>query len=208
MDAAKPLNYAPKPPASQHWVRMIYGSLFCVALIIAGVFFGPTIWGDTTLIFVEHQCLTHALPPDHVVFEIGSGKIIHAEVPAAESKLLGVSTNLVATIYVHRMQLPNGKPVFVDLFAGPLNNWRPQSTHHFAQLCSERWNIAIHFTILSMNYPDFPTFSDDHHWKFFAGQPDPNNPSHFTFDYDVDGNRHACDAWLDNNGKLLISQRP
>jgi hypothetical protein len=209
MEAAKQLNYAPKPPAARRRWRIIYATLFIIALIVGAILCGPDVWDETRLLVIEHECLNYSLPPNHVVFEIGSGKLIHAEVPPPQAKLFELSSPLYATIFIHRMQLPNGHPYFVNFFAGSLANWNSQSTPHITELCSERWNIGTRFTLAAgCDYPSFQPITDDHHWKFFAGQPDPNNPSHFTFDYELDDTRHTCDAWLGNDDKLLISQRP
>jgi hypothetical protein len=32
--------------------------------------------------------------------------------------------------------------------------------------------------------------------RFFAGQPDPTDESHFTIDYELDGDRGTIDGWL------------
>ena len=38
---------------------------------------------------------------------------------------------------------------------------------------------------------------NDERWlRIFAGQPDPNDPSHFTIEYEADGKRGVIDGWL------------
>jgi hypothetical protein len=44
--------------------------------------------------------------------------------------------------------------------------------------------------------------------KIYAGQPDPKDLTHFTFDYDSDGNRHTIDGWLTNADQIVLRQRP
>lgn len=70
------------------------------------------------------------------------------------------------------------------------------------------WTVSPIATLAQQGDVNFPRITHAHNWKFFAGQLDPMNPSHFTFDYEMNGQRHTCDAWLDNAGRLLVSQRP
>jgi hypothetical protein len=39
-------------------------------------------------------------------------------------------------------------------------------------------------------------------FRFYAGQPDPNDPSHFTIDYDLDGKRGRIHGRLKDDGKV------
>jgi hypothetical protein len=43
--------------------------------------------------------------------------------------------------------------------------------------------------------------------RVFAGQPDPNDPSHFTIDYEVHGVRHTLDGWLRDDDTVVIEPR-
>lgn len=44
--------------------------------------------------------------------------------------------------------------------------------------------------------------------RFFAGQPDPNDESHFTIDYEVDGIRNTIDGWLLDDDTVKLEPRP
>ncbi|MEA2708481.1 MAG: hypothetical protein QOF78_1082 [Phycisphaerales bacterium] len=43
--------------------------------------------------------------------------------------------------------------------------------------------------------------------RFFAGQPDPQDPSHFTIDYEVGGVKSTIDGWLTDDDFLRILPR-
>jgi hypothetical protein len=43
--------------------------------------------------------------------------------------------------------------------------------------------------------------------RFFAGQPDPNNPSHFTIAYEVDGRRELLDGLLHDDDSVTLEPR-
>jgi hypothetical protein len=41
----------------------------------------------------------------------------------------------------------------------------------------------------------------------FAGQPDPNDPTHFTIDYAFNGQRNTIDGWVLNDGGVKLEPR-
>lgn len=44
-------------------------------------------------------------------------------------------------------------------------------------------------------------------WRIFAGQLDPNNPSHLTIAYDIDGKPGVIDGWLKDGDRLMLEPR-
>jgi hypothetical protein len=110
------------------------------------------------------------------------------------------------TIFLHEMRRPNGMRCLMSLTFSPMF---PIGQIGFRIQYLE-WNVSLR---PQMSNWDYLTVATDRgsplsHWKFFAGQADANNPSHLTFDYEMDGQRQTCDVWLDNDGKLIVSQRP
>jgi hypothetical protein len=47
----------------------------------------------------------------------------------------------------------------------------------------------------------------EHNVRFYAGQLDPNDPSHFTIDYELNGARNVIDGWLTDDDFLRIRPR-
>ena len=47
----------------------------------------------------------------------------------------------------------------------------------------------------------------EHNVRFYAGQLDPNDPSHFTIDYELNGVRNVIDGWLTDDDFLRIRPR-
>jgi len=45
------------------------------------------------------------------------------------------------------------------------------------------------------------------HWRVYAGQADPANPSHLTFAYDIDGRPGTIDGWLKDGDRLMLEPR-
>jgi hypothetical protein len=44
-------------------------------------------------------------------------------------------------------------------------------------------------------------------FRFYAGQLDPNDPSHFTIDYAIDGQRNTIDGYLKDDNSIIFSPR-
>jgi hypothetical protein len=121
---------------------------------------------------------------------------------------LGKNANMMSngTIFLHEMRRPDGTRCLV-LLTFPLNFLYEVGGFRIQYL---EWNISPWPRMTNWNYLTVTRGSGSvvNHWKFFAGQPDANNPSHFTFDFELDGTRRTCDAWLNNDGQLIVSRRP
>jgi hypothetical protein len=209
MDAVNPLNYAPRPRAAQRFWRWAYRLIFFAAIVIAAIEWGPGLWSHAQSIYWEQKCLNFMQPPDHVVFEMNRGNILHSELCVPAIRFMG--TRVIAarvpdsTIFLHEMGRPDGTRciLLLGLFPGPnaLEQFGLQYMEWTVSLSPRysNWNFVMAQTTMGSAFS---------HWKFFAGQPDVNNPSHFSFDYEMDGTRHTYDAWLKNDGQLIVSQRP
>jgi hypothetical protein len=203
MEAAKPLNYAPKSSAPRKFLRRSYILISVIGIVAVAIFIGPRTWYHIRTSYWLQRCLDYEVPSNTVVLELNNRKIIQSNVPEPQRELqLGYS---VGTIFLHKMIAPHGSGILIELALQP-SGWYPPNAIYC--LVTHPCDLNGNLLLSKWDFPAFPQISDDHHWKFFAGQPDPANPSHFTFDYELDGNHHTCDAWLKNEGNLVISQRP
>src|ERR1700728_3449167 len=212
MDAVNPLNYAPKPPVAARISRWLYRLVFAGAIAAAFVFWGPGLWRWGNFLYWQHCCLIYWQPPTHVVRETSNFTIIHPELcPPLNSmqRYLEDGTADDGTIFLHEIQTPSGSRRLVLL---SLSASHPQIIASPLEFGCVQWSATPHERLLSCNSIEMPDlagpFISPRHWKFFAGQPDLSNPSHFTFDFELDGARHTCDAWLKDDGELIVSQRP
>jgi hypothetical protein len=215
MEAIKPLNYAPHPPAAQRIWRFVYRLILFAAIVLATIQWGSGLWRHAESLYWERKCLVYTLPPSHVVFEMNRSNIVHSEVCIPQNRFMGMGkfsgTISDGTIFLHEMRRPNGRRYLVSVIC---STRFPNGVERFRLQCLQwslsRWNISLWPQLADWNEPSFMTapITPLSHCKFFAGQPDANNPSHFTFDYDLDGTRYTCDAWLNNDGQLIVSQRP
>jgi hypothetical protein len=207
MDAVRPLNYAPKPSIRQRFSRRVYRLILVAALATAAITWGPGIWRHSQLVYWEYQCLHFSQPPEHLVWEMNRGNVQHAEVCLPRIQFLGLGAVHATdgTIFLHEMRGPDGTQYLVSLIFSPLY----QSESNQFRLQYLQWNVSPWPHLSIWNYINVKCAgSAQSHYKFFAGQPDPNNASHLTFDYEIDGQRHTCDGWLNNDGQLIVSQRP
>jgi hypothetical protein len=209
MDSVKPLDYACKPPVAERLLRRGYRWVLLAAGLAALILWAPGAWRWAQFFYWRHRCLAFALPPDHVMYEIAGGKVLHTEAALAEIRFdhLSASHVYVATIFLHEMRRPGGAPCLVslDLAYVPPTTPGPRYVLH---LRDEQWNVSGLPRPPHWQDVLFPEIDDQHHWKFFAGQSDPQDPSHLTFDYVMDGQRHTCDGWLTEDGRLIVSRRP
>jgi len=52
-----------------------------------------------------------------------------------------------------------------------------------------------------------PTVASGDEWRWFAGQPDPADPSHFTLGYEVNEVPGTIDGWLCDDETVLLRPR-
>jgi hypothetical protein len=208
MDAVNPLNYAPRPRAAQRFWRWAYRLIFVAAIVVAAIEWGPGLWRHAQSLYWEQKCLNFLQPPGHVVFGIGQSGLVHTELCVPRIRFEGInqrSTNVYdSTIYLHEMRRSDGTRCLISL------TWSPSYPTHKLQLQWLEWSVSLSPVLFRWNVVEVTTGPGILYagWKIFAGQPDANNPSHFTFDYEAQGTRHTCDAWLNNDGQLLVSPRP
>jgi hypothetical protein len=212
MDSPPTLHYAPGPAPVVRWRRRGIRLILLGGFLAILWFWGGAAWTRLNFLYWQHRCLTYLQPPDHIVLEILATAPIpsspSAEVAAPPLVSLGRYDGSVdvwgKTIFLHQMRRPDGTPWLVCLGIRMVAGYAAEVYTLFDQ----EFAVDSQLGSFHSNYVSFPPINNADHWKFFVGQPDPVNPSHFTFDYELNGTRHTADAWLDNAGKLLVSVRP
>jgi hypothetical protein len=208
MEAANTLNYAPKPSARGRTIRRLFIAASLLALIVGAGLWLRSSSSTLRIIYLEHKCLTFVEPAGQVNYETNNARILHQNSCPPLNAFTGYPTGTVGDrIFLHELRRPDGVRRLVCVSVG-----QPSATewNHYFQVVVYAWDVTSSPTIVTWDMGNVATGTGNSlsHWKFFAGQPDLQNRSHFTFEYELDGNRHTCDAWLGNDDKLLISQRP
>jgi hypothetical protein len=202
MDAVHPLNYAPKQPRDHRDLRRVYRIVWIGGLIAALFFWGPGLWRWANFLYWEHRSLTYQLPANQVAWEADAGKVIQSS-----TVTIGHLGQIDALIFLHELRGPDGRHCLVSLSIDHFSMISPLG-QTFQPLLPDRWLTPLIVPSSPSDAINSPFRFGSNHWKFFTGQPDPSDQSHFTFDYELDGQRHTCDGWLNNSGFLIVSPRP
>jgi hypothetical protein len=216
MDSVKHLNYAPKPPAAQIYLRSAYRLIVVAGLAAVMFFWAPGIIRWLTVLYWQNRCLNYDAPQNHRIYEcdLRTGHEIYREVnpnQAAYEELFAAGAGIrwtMPTLFLHEMRQPDGQRRLVIIDVPRLGGRKS------AQTINLRAEVLTPTAFLSppkssglLVLPvDIP--ADGRRIKFFAGHLDEYNPSHMTFDFEIDGVRHTCDCWLKNGGQLIVARRP
>jgi hypothetical protein len=218
MDSVKHLNYAPKPAAAEKYLRRAYRLVIVAGLAAAIFLWAPGVIRWATVLYWQHRCLTYNAPGNHRVYEcdLTTGQEIYREVnpvQAAYEELFAPGVGIgwtMPAIFLHEMRQPDGQVrlVIIDVprFAGT-------KTDHGAN-----YNLWAE-TLVPTAFMSQPKSSgllvlpidvsgDGRRIRFFEGHIDIHDPSHLTFDFEIDGQNQTCDCWLNNGGQLIVSRRP
>lgn len=198
------LHYAPRPPV--HKQRRFQRYLYLVAAIFvigSSFYWGSNAWRRVQILYWQRQCMNYQPPPDQIVCEFIDGKQVKSVIPKAWQEFYslhsppGVKSN--GTLFLHEMRSGHGEKrlVTVDLVGYTFLTWDPYlatSRRVFQPAALFRPEDEVSSStgaIFSGLPPKTP-----HRLLVYAGQIDPNDPTHFTIEFDVDGKRGVIDGWL------------
>jgi hypothetical protein len=111
-----------------------------------------------------------------------------------------------APIFLHALRLPGKPPKLVRVHAvagGPQDCW---GLACYVETCPDKPGVApVDLTDVEYFWPD-PL---DHAAtvRMHAGQPDPNDESHFTIELEVDGQRRVLDGRLTTKDQITLTAR-
>jgi len=226
----KPLQYSPRPA----WLhrksavrRLVIGGLF---LIAAAIYFrGPDIWRQAQLVYYQQLCLGQTLAAGRIVYEERPGdarqlvdQLHYRPTPAGGAYYFdadwadfnavlappGIAPN--ATLYLHQRQTPGGQS---RLVAVELLTVRSIGTARA---------LDLSVRVIEPGYLSPPRdlsagaglvlgrviVSAERSLRLYAGQSDPDNPSHFVMEYQEDDGRHrTIDGWLREDDTVILEPR-
>jgi hypothetical protein len=216
MAEPKPLNYEPAEKSRRkRSYRRAPIIVVVTAIIVSAIVWGPPGWQWCQLIFWQWRCLAYSKPADHVVYEFtksnGTTAFRREDDVSAERNFrnIGSRTQIYSVSYVpiflHERQRPDGVKRLVSLDFSPWYGVMPQGL--LLDMWEPTWsstpklvrNTTIVATVGSRPFNNI---------KIYAGQPDPTDPTHFTFVYDMDGKRYTVDGWVNNSDQVVLSERP
>ena len=228
---APQLDYAAARPAKRRWRRWVAGVLL-VALVGAGVAYRGPIVRRGRVLYWQRLCLTYsrsagtplattrpsaAADPDYLAYPMPNGSTAYALSPACWRKLeaerwprqimqmLKVSGIGPAVVFLHERVSPAGhrRVVRVEpLLASALS---PELGYHVTLVApGSVWReprtvgVPLGFAFSGRIVPA----------ELFFGRADPDDASHFSFDYAVSGNlRGTVDGWLRDDDTVVFKLR-
>jgi hypothetical protein len=206
------LDYGVPPLSHRRLYRRIFKAILFIGLIAAAITLGPTAWKWGQYVYWQERCLNYQAPPNQIIFSTASPPTAGTWsgttcLPAANFASVGSGGGSGIDIFVHEMRRPDGMRCLVQVEAHPfpgniLDGFDPGLEYYVWTLPT--WPVA---RLVQHGYT-FETIFSGTPWQIYAGQLDPNNPSHFTFDCTHYGHRYTCDAWLNNSDQLTVSPSP
>ena len=201
------LDYGVPPLQQRRFYRRLVRAAIFLSVVATIYFVGPSAWRWGEYLYWQERCLNYIAPPTLAVYDSSSGHEVFSPcVPEAQfSRNGGVGDGSSCGIFVHAMHRPDGTKCLVEL-----NLDSPVFSNGFKYYWMEYcvWIVSPVANFAHGARADFTYIDDRHKWRIYAGQPDPTNATHFTFDYEINGQRHTCDAWLNNSNQLVLSTRP
>lgn len=222
--AKVPLDYAP-PRKRRDWRWRLFRWAICLlvvagALLYCGRRWGPGWWKRAQFLRVERECMDYTAPPDLVMFttDPDEGKRLAATAGYKNPRLaLGVwyvpplwkeyphGGWEPGPAFLHRRSRPDGQERLVAIdMSGHL---RGGALNFYVRLIvPATWRRDTEVKREGQPYLSMGLYGADR-VRVFAGQPDPDNPSHFTIGYTLNGVPGTIDGWLLDDDTVSLRPR-
>ena len=216
-----PLSYArPGTRTFRHprW-RLI---LLCAVPLITAFLawqYGPDAWLRIKFLYWQHQWATCIMPRETVIFDTQSQGPVYRDPLTGEfiADMVGYyppcrrtfpvlpGTPPSGTIFLHKLKSPAGSERIVCI-----------DVTGFDVVYQDRRSRRIRLHLTSYQPRRYPTgvSGGSSGWvidcrpidrlRFFAGQPDPKDPAHFTFRYEHNGITGTFDCYLQKDGSIRL----
>jgi hypothetical protein len=206
----QPLDYAPPLPMRKRRIvrRIVVGIL--VVLTTTVLFHqGPGLWDRLSLYYFQQKCMKYSAAPDTVVVEIENGKVTNSIVASEWKQFYALYSppgfQSVATLFLHGRTPRQGRPILVAVDLSVAGNSAANTNFHLIVVRTFLPGTPVRSARLftsEMQVRQIGAVS-----KIFAGQPDPENPQHFTIKMQMqDGSVNIWDGWLSANDDTVKIQ--
>jgi hypothetical protein len=211
------LQYSPTPPwrRGRRFRRIL---VLAVLLLLAAtaVLWFPRVRNDVLVVYWQHKCLRHVVPPSTVVhayppFDEGERTGVR-RVPREWSYLYGALSppglRSEGTPFLHELRTPSGKRrlVAVDVTEKPTPN---------SKYLTLAWRVIepagsplVLPRILRSSGSRLPVDVDSGSFRVLSGDLDSNDRSHFSFVCEYAGRQQVLDGWLRDDDSVAIELRP
>jgi hypothetical protein len=213
------LEYSPRPP--WHRRRKIRRVAFCLIVVgaVAGVIMqGPRVWRRARILYYQHECSTYSQPPDSVVYEPDPARaalLLHKGLQywgSASTPEYAIAPDPPCLVRLNSMMAVSWMSGF-----GFMHELRNHKGDRRLVVIDPPYDPSCFFyrvVPLTRLFGDFPATTTvnigscypgllnlgspglDPGLRTFAGQVDPNDPSHFTFAYESLKGKGTIDGWF------------
>ena len=199
-DRRHELDYAPREAHEVHraWIRRTIRIIFVLAVTTALIAIAIRLVRQALYLRVQRACMTHVLPPHTVVFQT---------MPTRSANFAPVRTLVPidsdTTVFSHERWTPAGASRYVLV-----NYWWNSEEVVISGAQYLPATLMLKSRVSLLFPPKNSGLTLPARARIFAGQPDPNDPTHLTIDYELDGQRHVIDGWLTSDGEVKLETRP
>jgi hypothetical protein len=201
------LEYA--PPAPWHRRRGARRAMIFATLLLAGLTawrIGPQAWRHTQLLYWQNKCMNYTAPADQVVFSANDGsKVVPKEWTRFYELLSPPGQFSMGTVFLHERVAPNGNRRLVGVDVGSMADSSLQYTFLYPRsfvpgTAFSAPVVRSHLDVAVLSN----TFESD---KYYAGQLDESDKSHFTLRLVRGQSETIIDGWLKDDDGVLLEAR-
>lgn len=210
-DTPHQLEYA--PPLKWHRRRWMRRTVFILVIVLPCIAIAPLVrrtYDRAIAIYDQRRWMKHTISPEHVIAEPS---------PAEFDHMMAARQVADSVVMVHGRTAQGGTPRHILVSAAWLRRWQylrfpgqAGQPHALSAMVmrpitwSDDGGVGGYGTLETEYFARVPVGT----LKFFAGQPDPSDESHFTIDYETPAGRGTIDAWLlpDDTVKFQIRSGP
>src|SRR5687768_14991763 len=211
--AAAQLEYAhPARQKRRRWKLWASIVLLAAATAFVAIRYVPDAIRRVRLARYERQCMAYTMPPTQVVYESDPAAAAKLRAGNAEyASLDGIDAYFTPTAWAkfnnaRRVSIPSHGTI---LLHGRTSQDGPQVVVH-GGVTIQPESVTFSFSLATPSAKPGGFMSrtrGDGLWimpkptdtfRVFAGQPDPNDPTHFTFVYELNGKKHTVDGWVED----------
>jgi hypothetical protein len=226
------IEYAPPLPRHRRWVRRGFLPLLAAAALVSAYWWGPPFWFRLQLAHAERQCRSYIAAPAAIAYTedpedvkrlaaipagyrpgpAGEGSMFL--VPPAWSKFYGLLSppgfQSRGTVFLHERRTPAGRRLLVaidylgDDFLHAENHWIDVSEFQVRAFeLGGPFSLPVEVQSDQVTRELYTPDGRRETLRLYAGQPDPNDPTHFTITWELTDDppaRGVLDGWVREDG--------
>jgi hypothetical protein len=198
-NAPPPLEYGARPPLARR--QSTYALLWVAAALVAlliGVFVARVAVRRWEVARVQARCMSHVPPPGATLTP--ATRTVPGDWARLYNEMSRSTLKSDGTLFLHAMRRPDGlqRLIAIDFLRDELppravvRVIEPGSFRRPPREVAGAAMIAI---------------GTARHFPIYPGRPDPQDPTHFTIDYESFDGRRTLDGWLTNDDAVLLELR-